>query len=402
MTENTLDLFVKKTFQGLNDLCQKEKIKHVYVVDTNIIHNFPESIRILAQETENSKNGKEPNIIVVSDVSRRELNGMKKSSNIEKAIGARVALKGLEEYTVDKKNKPYKIGDFNIGVKFPKNSYLIVMPYSENPKLFPKLRPGFKGDDQIISVALELKKQLGNKGEKVKIISDDNDMRTSCFQFDLPSTRFEEFYKDYDYTGFVEIELNWSDHFKLCQNLSKGKIHNFKINTIKELTDQPIHPNEFISFIAPHIDSKTYFRVDYTATNAYLDLNNFEKFRREKQENGVRSAYNPGPEQECALELLYDPNIDYITLSGPPGGGKTILPLDVGLHMLKNGQIYSILISSPPIISKIGYLPGTKDDKLRADNAKIFDALRFLPGESKRMRPNKENQNKSKNKKEEP
>jgi len=385
-----LEELTKKTFEGINKLIKNDGFKHIYFLDTNIVHGDPKAIEILAQEDTNSKNGNEPNLIIISDVVRRELNGLKKSKNIEKATDARIALNGINKYIQN--NEKFSVDGFNIGVKFPRNSYLILLPYSEQLGSFPKLRTEFKGDDQIISCAIALRDQLGeNHKEKVKIISDDNDMYTSCFQFKIPCSRFEEFYKDYDYTGFVEIKMDWSKDRKLCQDLVGKKVDGLPVKKIKELTDQPIYPNEFIRFIGPGIDSKKCFRVDNKAENAFSELRNFKRFIREKQEGRVKFAYIPGWEQECALELLYDPNIDYITFSGPPGVGKTVLPIDVGLHMLRNENIYSILASSPPQQnSNIGYLPGTKEEKLKEENIKIIDALNFLLGENERMKISKD------------
>ena len=385
-----LEELTKKTFEGIDKLIKKNKFKHIYFLDTNIVHGYPQAIEILAQEDMNSKNGNEPNLIIISDVVRRELNGLKKSTNIEKASDARVALNGINKYI--QTNEKFSVDGFNIGVKFPRGSYMVLLPYSEQSGIFPKLRTEFKGDDQIISSAVALRVGLGdnNKG-KVKIISDDNDMYTSCFQFNMPCSRFEEFYKDYDYTGFVEIEMDWSKNPKLCENLAAKKIDKLSIKLIKELTDQPIYPNEFIRFVGYKIDSNRPFRVDNEVKNAYFILHNYEKFMKEKEEDGVKFPYSAGWEQECALELLYDPNIDYVTLSGPPGGGKTILPIDVGLHMLRRENIYSILASSPPQQnSNIGFLPGTKEEKLKEENVKILDALNFLLGENKRMNISKD------------
>jgi len=384
-----LEELTKKTFEGIDKLIKKNKFKHIYFLDTNIVHGYPQAIEILAQEDMNSKNGNEPNLIIISDVVRRELNGLKKSTNIEKASDARVALNGINKYI--QTNEKFSVDGFNIGVKFPRGSYMVLLPYSEQSGIFPKLRTEFKGDDQIISSAVALRVGLGdnNKG-KVKIISDDNDMYTSCFQFNMPCSRFEEFYKDYDYTGFVEIEIDWKKNSKLYQNLVAKRIDTISIETIKGLTDQPIYPNEFIRFIGYQIDQNRPFRVDKEAKNAYIRLRNFEKFMEEKMKNKTPLAYIAGWDQECALELLCDPDVDYITFSGPPGVGKTVLPMDVGLHMLKNEKIYSILASSPPQQnSSIGFLPGTKEEKLREENIKIIDALNFLLGENERMKVSK-------------
>ena len=57
-----------------------------------------------------------------------------------------------------------------------------------------------------------------------------------------------------------------------------------------------------------------------------------------------------------------------------------MLPLDVGFVSLNRGSIYFMLVSNPPQLHSIGYLPGSKREKLIPENQNIFDALYFLLG----------------------
>ena len=87
-----------------------------------------------------------------------------------------------------------------------------------------------------------------------------------------------------------------------------------------------------------------------------------------------------------AFELLLDPTIELVTLVGQAGTGKTLLALAAGLEMVLHQKQYERLLVSRPIIplgKDLGYMPGTKDEKLSVWMQPIFDNLAFLMGGSK-------------------
>ncbi len=386
---------VKATFEEINKRVEKRDFEHIYVVDTNIIHDFPEAIGILAHEDRELTDNEKPNVVVISDVVRRELNGLKKSENIDKAIGARRALAGINNYW--KKNRTIGLGEYNFGVEFKNGSLMVDLPYDEIK--FPKLREDFRGDDQIVSSTMALRKAVEKKGDIISVVSDDADMDTSCKQFKVPCSKFEEFYKDYDYSGFIDIDV---DEFMVHNKTMKNAINihsrlveskEIPLDLIRELLDDNaiIYPNQFVHFEGKEINPKySYLRIDQQENKA-VRLRNYQNFLIErKNSEGFKLEYVPTPEQECALELMCDPDIDYVTLSGPPGGGKTMLPLSIGLFKLYNKDIYSMLISNPPIDSTHGFLPGSKKDKLFEENRNIIDNLFYLMGVNKESKEDKE------------
>ncbi|MCB1213814.1 MAG: PhoH family protein, partial [Chlamydiia bacterium] len=91
-------------------------------------------------------------------------------------------------------------------------------------------------------------------------------------------------------------------------------------------------------------------------------------------------------QQQCAVDLLMRDDIKLVTLVGPAGTGKTLLALACGLRKVFDESIYSrILITRPivPLGRDIGYLPGTKDEKLKNWMQPIFDNLEFICESSK-------------------
>jgi len=86
-------------------------------------------------------------------------------------------------------------------------------------------------------------------------------------------------------------------------------------------------------------------------------------------------------EQKFALELLRDDQIRVVTLVGRAGTGKTLLALAVGLEKVLEENAFSRLLVTRPVIpmgEDLGYLPGTKEEKLRPWMQPIYDNLEFL------------------------
>ena len=86
-------------------------------------------------------------------------------------------------------------------------------------------------------------------------------------------------------------------------------------------------------------------------------------------------------EQRCAMDLLLRDDLNLVTLIGQAGTGKTMMALACGLRKVFDEDVYSrILISRPimPLGKDIGYLPGTKDEKLMHWMQPIYDNLEYL------------------------
>ncbi len=87
------------------------------------------------------------------------------------------------------------------------------------------------------------------------------------------------------------------------------------------------------------------------------------------------------PQQLMAFDLLLDNSIQFVTLFGPAGTGKTFLALLAGLHkVLIEDEYEKILISRPvvPLGRDIGYLPGTVEEKLHSWMLPIYDNMEFI------------------------
>jgi PhoH-like ATPase len=89
-------------------------------------------------------------------------------------------------------------------------------------------------------------------------------------------------------------------------------------------------------------------------------------------------------EQNFALNVLMDPSIDFVTLLGTAGTGKTLLTLASGLMMTFEDKGYREIImtrETVPLGEDIGFLPGTEEEKMSPWMGALHDNLELLSGQ---------------------
>src|SRR3990167_10433900 len=86
-------------------------------------------------------------------------------------------------------------------------------------------------------------------------------------------------------------------------------------------------------------------------------------------------------EQNFALNMLLDPDIDFVTLQGSAGTGKTLLTIAAGLTQVLDQHLYSEIIMTRvtiPLGEDIGFLPGTEEEKMTPWMGALLDNLEVL------------------------
>ena len=99
--------------------------------------------------------------------------------------------------------------------------------------------------------------------------------------------------------------------------------------------------------------------------------------------NSVWGIMARNREQNFALNLLCDEEIDFVTLLGTAGTGKTLLALAAGLAQTLEGKQYTEIImtrATVPVGEDIGFLPGTEEEKMTPWMGALTDNLEFLTG----------------------
>ncbi len=97
--------------------------------------------------------------------------------------------------------------------------------------------------------------------------------------------------------------------------------------------------------------------------------------------NAVWGVTARNREQNFALNLLMDPEVDFVTLLGQAGTGKTLLALAAGLAQVLDDKRYSEIIMTRvtvPVGEDIGFLPGTEEEKMAPWMGALEDNLEVL------------------------
>jgi PhoH-like ATPase len=99
------------------------------------------------------------------------------------------------------------------------------------------------------------------------------------------------------------------------------------------------------------------------------------------QKNSIWGITARNRDQNFALNLLMDPDCDFITLAGTAGSGKTLLSLAAGLAQVMDDRRYTEIIVTRvtvPVGEDIGFLPGTEEEKMSPWMGALDDNLEVL------------------------
>ena len=98
-------------------------------------------------------------------------------------------------------------------------------------------------------------------------------------------------------------------------------------------------------------------------------------------DNAVWGITARNAEQNFALNLLMDANLDFVSLIGVAGSGKTLLALAAGLAQCMDTKRYREIIMTRETVSvgeDIGFLPGTEEEKMTPWMGALLDNLEVL------------------------
>ncbi len=153
------------------------------------------------------------------------------------------------------------------------------------------------------------------------------------------------------YTGYTHSEVSGDKINKFYEN------GDLSIDEIDSEID--FYPNEFINLNTPGEGSKQ-------SALGIVEQDRLVKLRNEKR---TASGIKPlNREQTMAIELLLRDEVELITMAGKAGTGKTLLAVAAGLEKVLHEKKYTRILVARPVVpmgKDIGFLPGTKEDKLQ-------------------------------------
>jgi PhoH-like ATPase len=317
--------------------------RKTFVIDTNVLLHDPNAI---AQFKNND--------VVIPMIVLEELDSMKRQSD-ELGKNARHVLRYIDSL------KEKNVGNLHEGVQIESGSTVRIHVETRDGEK----RGGEKKDfplplDRSNKILLAAH-QIHGMGQVVVLVSKDFVVRVKAEAIGLEAKDYENLKASYDnlYKGYRKIEV------------PKRDIDTFFKDGYLAVDIKDFRPNEYCLLTSPEQSSAIckYNRV----TNRLEPL---IKISRD-----IWGIHPLNLEQKCALDLLLRDDIKLVTLVGPAGTGKTLLALASGMKKVFDEGLYSRILVSRPIIplgKDIGYLPGTKEEKLYHWMQPIYDNLEFL------------------------
>ena len=241
----------------------------------------------------------------------------------------------------------------------------------------PSSLPQGKADNQILGVVEALRQQ--HAGRVVVLVSKDINMRVKARALGLPAEDYQsdKVLADDDllYSGMLVLPADfWSSHSKSMESWQSGAHTYYRISG-------PVVPqlmiNQFVYFEAAG-EPSLYARVSEIRDKTAV-LKTLKDYGHAK--NAVWGVTTRNREQNFAVNLLMDPEIDFVTLAGTAGTGKTLMALAAGLTQVLDERRYTEIIMTRATVSvgeDIGFLPGTEEEKMGPWMGALDDNLEFL------------------------
>ncbi len=241
----------------------------------------------------------------------------------------------------------------------------------------PTSLPQGKADNQILGVVQALRDKHPQR--EVILVSKDINMRVKARALGLAADDYQND-KTLDdgellYSGALALPQDfWTRQSKTIESWQSGS-HTFYRVSGPAVTQ--FHINQFVYFEAPG-EPSLYARVTEIRDKTAV-LKTLKDYTHLK--NAIWGVTSRNREQNFALNLLMDPEIDFVTLAGTAGTGKTLMALASGLTQVLDDRRYTEIIMTRATVSvgeDIGFLPGTEEEKMGPWMGALDDNLEFL------------------------
>ena len=342
--------------------------RRIFVLDTNVLMHDPTSIFRFEEHD-----------IYIPMIVLEELDAGKKGLS-EAARNVRQVSRFLDELMANASK-----AQIDLGLELPTAKYVNGGKKRASGRLFfqtkvlsgglPDTLPGHGADNAILGQALALQREFDDA--RVTLVSKDINLRIKAA---IIGVHTEDYYSDKTiedadllYTGLQELPPNfWERHGK---NMQSWQEHARTYYRLQGPMVRDSHINQFLYQKDSDGLEAIVRRVDEKGT--VLEL--VRDFRSDRHSIWGIAARNR--EQNFALNLLLDPEIDFVTILGPAGTGKTLLTLAAGLAQTLESNRYSEIIMTRvtiPLGEDIGFLPGTEEEKMEPWMGALMDNLEVL------------------------
>jgi len=235
--------------------------------------------------------------------------------------------------------------------------------------------PFSKVDNQILGVVAFLKQQQPER--QVILVSKDINMRIKARALEIPAEDYfnDKVLEDTDllYSGVQELPDDfWDKHAKGMESWQRDGRSYYRVTG-------PLCESLLVNQFVWQEGQKPFQAKVVELNGKTATLETVRDFSHLK--NNVWGITARNREQNFALNLLMDPEIDFVSLLGQAGTGKTLLTLAAGLNQILETKTYSEIIMTRvtvPVGEDIGFLPGTEEEKMTPWMGALEDNLDVL------------------------
>ena len=345
-----------------NNITRLHAATKLFVLDTNVLMHDPTSLfrfeehdlfipMATLEELDDHKKG-------MSEVSR---NARQASRYLDELIGHAAAdiMKGIALSTHGDKSA---------------NGRLFFQTEAIDGELPAKL-PGGKADNQIIAVVNHLQEQHSKR--QVILVSKDINMRIKARALGFAAEDYfnDKVLEDTDllYTGTRALPKGfWDTHGKDMESWQQGGHTFYRVHG-------PLCGSLIVNEMV-YLDDEKSFQAKVTEVSGKTAiLQTLKDYSHARNNVWGISARNR--EQNFALNLLMNPEVDFVTLLGQAGTGKPLLTLAAGLMQTLEAKTYTEIIMTRvtvPVGEDIGFLPGTEEEKMNPWMGALEDNLDVL------------------------
>ena len=336
-------------------------ITKLFVLDTNVLLHDPTSLFRFEEHD-----------VFLPMMTLEELDHQKKGMT-EVARNARQVSRSLDTLVGDHTKLDEGLSLDGLGHK-DATGRLYFQTKAMSGTLPPDLPMG-KADNQILSVVRSLQEQFATR--EVVLVSKDINMRLKARALAMAA---EDYFNDHVledsdllYTGVLQLPENfWNKHGKGVESWQQGGITFYRING--PLCSQ-FMINQFVYFEGP-MPLYAQVREVNGKTAVLATLRDYTHGK-----NNVWGVTSRNREQNFAMNLLMNPECDFVSLLGQAGTGKTLMTLAAGLAQVLETKRYTEIIMTRvtvPVGEDIGFLPGTEEEKMMPWMGALEDNLDVL------------------------
>jgi PhoH-like ATPase len=239
----------------------------------------------------------------------------------------------------------------------------------------PARLAGGKADNQIIAVVKHLQELHAQR--EVILVSKDINMRIKARALGFAAEDYfnDKVLEDSDllHTGTRALPADfWETHGKNVESWQQSGHTYYRING-------PLSASLLVNEMVWLNDDKPFCARVLEVNGKSAVLQTLKDYTHPR--NNVWGINARNREQNFALNLLMNPDIDFVTLLGQAGTGKTLLTLAAGLMQTLETKLYNEIIMTRvtvPVGEDIGFLPGTEEEKMNPWMGALEDNLDVL------------------------